>query len=194
MMQKLKIGQVIIAKQKEDSDNYQTFKKIVNNRKIPVVVVNKGDRLHIEKDLYFDILWPNGEKLIEENALNNNSVVCKLNYKNFSMLFTGDIEEIAEQQILQEYKNDSKELNSIILKVAHHGSNTSSTQEFLNKVRPKIALIGVGENNKFGHPNEDVIERLKELKTTIYRTDYMGEITMKVENKGKIKIATKNSY
>lgn len=84
-------------------------------------------------------------------------------YKNFDMLFTGDIEEIAEKQILKEYK-DSKVLDADILKVAHHGSKTSSTLEFIQRVRPEIALIGVGKNNKFGHPNDGVLERLENLR------------------------------
>lgn len=81
------------------------------------------------------------------------------------MLLTGDIEEIAEIQILEEYKNDLELLKSTILKVGHHGSKTSSTQEFLEAVKPSIALIGVGENNKFGHPNEEVIQRLNNLRS-----------------------------
>ena len=101
---------------------------------------------------------------IQENVLNNNSIVCKLNYKNFSILFTGDIEELAEKQILRDYKNNLQVLNSTILKAAHHGSKTSSTKEFLEAVKPKITLIGVGENNKFGHPNDEVINRLENLR------------------------------
>lgn len=77
------------------------------------------------------------------------------------MLFTGDIEETAEEKIIEKYKNNIKILNSVILKVSHHGSKTSSTEEFINAVNPKIGLIGVGKNNKFGHPNNEVIERLK---------------------------------
>lgn len=84
-------------------------------------------------------------------------------YKNLSILFTGDIEKIAEKQILEEYKN-SNIFKSKILKVAHHGSKTSSTQEFLEKIEPKIALIGVGKNNTFGHPNNEVLERLALLR------------------------------
>ena len=80
------------------------------------------------------------------------------------MLLTGDIEEIAERKILEEYKNNLEILNSNILKVGHHGSKTSSIQEFVNEVKPNIALIGVGKNNTFGHPNEEVIQRLKDLR------------------------------
>ena len=87
---------MIISKQGEESENFQKFKEIIKDKKIKVQVVNKGDRLQIERNFYFDILWPNNSKLMSENVLNNNSIVCKLHYKNFLMLFTGDIEEIAE--------------------------------------------------------------------------------------------------
>lgn len=161
IMKELKVDTVVISKQGESSGNYESFKQIVKEKNIKVLVVESGDAIKIEKDLYFDILWPNNSKFITENALNNNSIVCKLHYKNFSILFTGDIEEIAEKQILQEYKNNLDILNSTILKVGHHGSKTSSIQEFLESVKPQIALIGVGENNKFGHPNVEVLNRLE---------------------------------
>ena len=83
----------------------------------------------------------------------------KLNYNKFSVLFTGDIEQIAEEKIVSLYKN-TNQLQATALKVAHHGSKTSSIQEFLDLVKPKIALIGVGENNKFGHPSEETIDKL----------------------------------
>lgn len=79
------------------------------------------------------------------------------------MLLTGDIEKIAEEQILDEYKNVNI-LKSTILKIAHHGSKTSSTQSFLERVKPRIALIGVGKNNTFGHPSDSVIKRLENLR------------------------------
>ena len=101
---------------------------------------------------------------MSENVLNNNSIVCKLHYKNFSILFTGDIEEIAEKEILKEYKNNFNLLKATVMKVPHHGSKTSSTQEFLEAVNSSFALIGVGKNNTFGHPNDEVIGRLKSLR------------------------------
>ena len=164
IMKNLKVKNAIISKQPENSQNYQSFLKIVKEKKINVIVVNKGDKIEIEKDLYFYILWPDNNKFIMENTLNNNSLVFKLYYKSFSMLFTGDIEEIAEQKILKEYENNINIIKSTILKVAHHGSKTSSIQDFINRVKPKISLIGVGEKNKFGHPNDVVLERLKVLR------------------------------
>ena len=164
VMEELKVNTVIISKQGEDSENYKKFIEIVNKKKIKVLVVKKKNRLKIENDIYFDILWPNSENLVYENILNNNSIVCKLEFKNFSCIFTGDIEKQAEQLILKEYENNLSVLNSTILKVAHHGSKTSSIEEFLKVINPKIALIGVGENNKFGHPNEEVINRLENMR------------------------------
>ncbi len=125
--------------------------------------MEKGQRINIEKDVYFDVLWPNSKNVISENNINNNSLVCKMVYQKFSMLFTGDIEEIAEKTILKEYKYTNI-LKSTILKVAHHGSKSSSTEEFLNAIKPKIALIGVGEKNIFGHPNNGVLKRLERRK------------------------------
>lgn len=161
VMDKMKVKNVIISKQPEESVNYDDFIKIIKNKKINLIIVNAGDRLKISNEVYFDILWPNSDEFISENALNNNSIVCKLNYKSFSMLFTGDIEEIAEKRILEKYKNNLGFLKADILKIAHHGSKSSTTQEFLDAVRPKKALIGVGKNNKFGHPSNIVIERLE---------------------------------
>ena len=164
VMQNLKVNKVVIAKQLEYSDNYAKFVSIVKEKNIDVRVLKAGDRINIEKNLYFDVLWPDSNNLITENAMNNNAIVCKLKYKNFSILFTGDIEEVAEKQILELYKNSSDILKSTILKIAHHGSKSSSIEEFLNAVNPKIALIGVGENNLYGHPANQVIDRLDKLR------------------------------
>ena len=104
------------------------------------------------------------------------------------MLLTGDIEECAEKQILEGYKDNLSILKSVVFKVPHHGSKTSSIQDFIEAINPKISLIGVGKNNTFGHPNDEVIERLKIYGTKIYRTDEMGEISIIVNSKGKIKL------
>lgn len=184
-MEELKVKNIIIGKQFESYENYKKFIEIVNEKKIKIYVVEAGQRIKIEKNLYFDVLWPSSNKMISENSINNNSLVCKMVYQNFSALFTGDIEEIAENAILKKYENTNK-LKSTILKVAHHGSKSSSTEEFLKEVKPKIALIGVGGNNMFGHPNFDVLERLDKIESKIFRTDVNGEIIIRVNRKGKI--------
>ena len=87
---------------------------------------------------------------------------------------------------MEKYEN-SNILDCDVLKVAHHGSKSSSIQEILEKITPKIAVIGVGENN-YGHPNKDVLERLQNCGSRVFRTDLMGEI--RIEIKRKLKIST----
>ena len=186
ILEELKVEKVCISKQEEDSENYQKFLNIVKEKNIQVLVVKIGDKIVLDNNLYFNVLWPK-DKQIEENKLNNNAIVMKLNYNNFSMLFTGDIEKKAEEEILETYKN-SKILESDILKVAHHGSKTSTTDEFLSKVKPKIALIGVGKDNMFGHPSNTTIEKLEKMNIKIYRTDLNAEISICVNDKGQVSI------
>ena len=186
ILENLKVQKVFLGVQPKISKQLEDLIKISKKKNIEIVMLEKGNKIKIEKEIIIDVLSPNKQKLITENNLNNNSLLIKLKYNDFSMLFTGDIEEIAEKQILDEYKN-SDILKTTILKVAHHGSKTSSIQEFINEVKPKIALIGVGKNNKFGHPNEDVLERLELIGARIYRNDESGEINIFVNKKGNIK-------
>lgn len=151
---------MIIGKQGEESEQYKEFCEIVKEKDIPVVQVIAGDVIKVEKGVQIKILFP-ADELIQENILNNNSLVAKLEYKEFKMLFTGDVEQIAEEKILNKYTDI---LESTILKVAHHGSKTSTIKGFVQAVKPQIALIGVGVNNKFGHPNNDVIKRLERVR------------------------------
>ena len=180
LLEEIKVEKIIISKQIQVTEQYIKLLEIAQNKKIKILQVQIGDKIKIENNLTIDILFPDVEQ-ITENAINNNSIVAKITYKNFKMLFTGDIEEIAEKELIKLYKNN--ELNVDILKVAHHGSKTSTTKEFLDLVSPKIALIGVGENNKFGHPNKEVLERLIGLGVKIYKTDESGEITITINNK-----------
>lgn len=161
-MKELKVRNIIIPKQGKESTNYKNFLELVKEKNIKVHISKLGDKIKIEKNINIEILWP-AEELITSNILNNNSLVMKLSYNSFSMLFTGDIEKIAEEEIINQYIRTNK-LNTKIIKIAHHGSKTSSIQEFLNLAKPQIALIGVGENNNFGHPNEDVLKRLEDLR------------------------------
>ena len=142
-MQELKVENVIIGTQFENSENYEKFKNIIQKKKIKVNIVEADKTIKIEEKINIDILWPNSKNKINQNILNNNSLVFKFSYNKFSILFTGDIEEIAEKEILKSYKNNPNKLKSTVIKIAHHGSKTSSTQEFLNIVDAQIALIGV---------------------------------------------------
>ena len=186
LLENIKVEKILIGKQFEKNENFEYIVNLANKKHIKIIELQAGNKINIEKNSSLEILWPSVAEKISENAINNNSLVCKFVYKNFSMLLTGDIESIAEEKLLGKYKNTNR-LNANILKIAHHGSKTSSNQEFLNEVNPKIALIGVGRKNKFGHPNQEVLERLKEKGIQIYRTDQNGEIQIIVKNNLKIK-------
>ena len=183
VMQDIKVKNVIISKQFEYNENYKKFLKIAKQEKINIKIANKGDKIYIEKNLYFEVLWPDALEPISDNKINNNSLVCKMVYKKFSMLFTGDIEKIAEEKIIETYKNETNKLKATIIKIPHHGSKTSSTMDFIEKVKPQEALIGVGKKNKFGHPAITTIQTLQNQNIKIYRTDEMGEITIKTNGK-----------
>lgn len=187
IMEKVKVKNIIISEQAEHSENYERFKKLMIHKKIRLIEVKKGDKIKIGRYSEFKILFPTS-RLLSENPLNNNSIVAQFNYNNFKMLFTGDIEKLAEQQIL---KAEKAEIRADILKVAHHGSKTSSIPEFIKAVKPKIALIGVGKNNTFGHPNKQTIKNLENIKCRIYRTDLQGEIIIKIDQKGRMNVKSK---
>ena len=115
---------------------------------------------------------------------NDYSMVLSVSYHNFSMLFTGDIEEAGERALVT--GGDLE--HHTILKVAHHGSRTSSTPSFLEQVNPRIALISAGQNNRFNHPSSEVVERLESFESEIYVTRDVGGITIKTDgNKVRVK-------
>ena len=109
------------------------------------------------------------------SSANNYSSIIKLVYHDTSYLFTGDAEALAEGEVI----TDGADINADVLKVGHHGSNTSSTQAFIDAVSPEISVISVGEGNTYGHPNEEVINRLVNAGSLIYRTDEAGHIVVK---------------
>ena len=191
VIENIKVKNIIISLLGQESNDLNEFLNIVKKKKINIICVKKGDIISLG-DAKIEILYPDS-KVINENIKNNNAIVCKFIWRDFSMLFTGDIEEIAEKKLLKLYETNSEELKCTVLKIAHHGSKTSSTKDFLEAASPKIALIGVGKNNNFGHPNDGVIQRLNDINCKIYRTDKDGEITIKNNGKKtKITKAIKN--
>lgn len=191
VLQNIKVKNIIIGKQASICKEFERIMEICRKKKVNVINVKRGGKISIDKSLYFEILHPSDKMLDDgKGGLNANAIVAKMYYKTknkkvFTMLFTGDIEKDAENELVKEYGED---LRVNILKVAHHGSKTSSTSEFLQLAMPETAIIGVGKRNTFGHPNEGVMQRLQDIKAKIYRTDLNGEITIIVDKKGQYKI------
>lgn len=189
----INVRKVVVCKQSMITQEYLNIINKCKKKNIKIIVVERGDKLKIDKRTEFEILHP-GERFLDDGkgGLNANAIVCKMNYKLnngkiFSILFTGDIEVEAEKELEQVY---GKKLKADILKIAHHGSKTSSREKFIKLVSPKIALIGVGENNKFGHPADITLERLEKENVKVYRADQMGEISITINKNGEIKVKT----
>ena len=123
----------------------------------------------------FVILSPKGN----ENSLNNRSIVLLAEIEGISFLFSGDLEEEGEQRLLQDYPN----LQVDFLKAGHHGSRTSTTEAFLDRVNPKWVLISAGRRNRFGHPHPEVITRLEEKDIPIFRTDQQGAVEFRLKER-----------
>ncbi len=189
ILENLKINNLIVSRQIEETELFNRIIKICQQNGTNVIIVEAGKEINIDKEIKLKILWPTRD-INEINSINNNSIVARMEYNQFSMLFTGDIEETVENRLIEIY---SKELlNTTVLKVAHHGSETSSNEGIIKLIAPKISVIGVGKDNKFGHPNKEVIRRIEEQNSQLFRTDLNGEITIKVNKKGRIKINCMN--
>lgn len=124
------------------------------------------------------------------NDLNANSIMLRLDYGDFSMLLAGDAEAQTEHRLLTQ----GGEFEAKILKVAHHGSKYATTQEFLDRVRPEVAIISDGEYNRYGHPSQAVLDRLKTATAKVYRTDLQGEITITTKGKEGYQIKTEKEF
>ena len=144
-----------------------------------------GQKLELGGGARLTILGPSGPYFTKEqlkaggNEPNANSIVARLDYGDFSMLLPGDAEQQTEERLL----GKDLELNASILKVAHHGSKYATSEAFINRVHPEVAIISEGEWNRYGHPAQSVLDRLKAANVKVYRTDLQGEITIKTNGK-----------
>jgi DNA internalization competence protein ComEC/Rec2-like protein len=186
------IGRIIIsASYKSDKLNcaeLEELKELAKIRDIKLFYMKKGDEI-VGKDISFRCIYPTGEEDIEDQ--NEASIVMRMDYKELSMLFTGDIAGSTEEKIIE--GSDKDTLDCDILKVCHHGSKNSSTDDFLKKVSPKLYLISCGLMNRYGHPHRDALSRMTEEGGRILRTDHMGGTQIKlVDGKLIITKAGKN--
>lgn len=148
------------------TDAFEDFVKYVERRKAKITVPKAGDSFNLGGAEVLIISCNAAE------GTNNSSIVLKITYGETSFLFTGDAERDAELEMIDgEY-----DLSSTVLKVGHHGSDTSTSYVFLREIMPEYAVISVGANNEFGNPTEDVLSRLRDADVTVYRTDLQGTV------------------
>lgn len=173
VLKRFEVKKIIYTGALHTGPNYLAWLKEVKNKKIPLLIADQPQNISLGRDLDLKIIYPL-KNLAGQGAenLNNTSVVVKLIYKNTSFLFVGDIEKETEDELIK----NGLDLRANVLKVGHHGSDSGSTEKFLEAVRPAIAVIEVGKDNKFGQPSRRVIKRLERVGASLYRTDLDGDI------------------
>ncbi|MEI8270496.1 MAG: ComEC/Rec2 family competence protein [bacterium] len=179
-----RVGKVFESGTWSDSKTYQNLEKEIENKKIPDILAKNGMRLDLGGGVVIDVLFPDRD--VVDWPTNDGSVVARLSYGNMSFMLTGDASIMTEKLILE--NNQWSILKSDILKVSHHGSKNSTSEEFLKSIVPKFALISDGKNNKYGHPNQEVLNLLEKFKVKIFRTDEIGTIIIKCDNMEVCKI------
>jgi competence protein ComEC len=176
----LSVGRILDGAQKCSEPSYERFLFAAQQKQIPLVRARRGQVINLGGGVKVYVLTPI-EPLMQgsRSDLNNNSVAIKITYRRVSFLLAGDMEREAERRLLLRGDN----LRSDVLKVAHHGSETSSTPEFLRAVRPRIAIISCGERNPFQHPSRETLQRLRRVGAQVYRTDVHGAVTVQTDGR-----------
>ncbi|MCQ7012266.1 ComEC/Rec2 family competence protein, partial [Clostridioides difficile] len=183
VIKKFNVNSIYMPEQSTDSEAYQNLINSCTDKNLSIQHLYKNDVLNIDNNINIYVLSPS---YIQEES-NLNSIVFKLTFNDNSFLFMGDAEEENEKEILHSFK-----LNNInFIKIGHHGSNSSSSLEFIKKISPDIAAISCGYKNQYGHPHREVINNLKQNHVSIYRTDRIGDIVFYSD--GEI-IFTKYNY
>lgn len=178
-----KIGKVYDNGSEPDTSTYRTYIRMLKTHKVSRKLMRDGDTLDLGNGVVFYVYAPWKKPILEQNGKmdeNNNSIVGKLTYGDFSMLFTGDAEKDEEAKLLKEHKGEVK---AQVLKLGHHGSRTSSSDAFLDTVQPQVAVASMGVHNDYGHPHEQTLKRLEKRHIKFYRTDQMGTIHIVTDGK-----------
>ena len=183
IIDKFKISHFYMPDAKTDSEAFYNLLDSCRDKNLKIEYLTKGDVLKIDSSTTMEILSPS--TITDKNNLN--SIVSLLNYKGYEFLFTGDAEKENESEILSSCNLPDIEF----LKAGHHGSSSSSTNEFIEKLKPEAVAISCGYNNDYGHPHRSVLDTFRENGSVVYRTDKNGSLVFYCDENG---IFTKKKY
>ena len=183
IIDKFKISHFYMPEAKTDSEAFYNLLDSCKDKNLKIEYLTKGDVLKIDSSTSMEILSPS--TITDKNNLN--SIVSLLNYKGYEFLFTGDAEKENESEILSSCNLPDIEF----LKAGHHGSSSSSTDEFIAKLKPEAVAISCGYNNDYGHPHRSVLDTFRENGSVVYRTDKNGTLVFYCDENG---IFTKKKY
>lgn len=171
VFQQMPVARIIDSGQVHTTQTFLNYLRTIDDKNIPFETP-AGQIIELAANVELRVIGP----LRAYDNLNDGSVVVMVRAGTVSLLLTGDMESDAERDLLQ-----AGGLSATVLKVGHHGSNTSSTTDFLQAVRPRVAIISVGADNSFGHPSPAALARLREVGADIYRTDRHGTIVLRTD-------------
>jgi len=176
-----KVRAAIVSRTPDAEQEYVRFATNMRSMNVPIERIGAGDTLKFG-EVALDVLWPPPSDDGKLPWRNNDGTVLRLRYGSETILFMADIEKEAEAQLL----NEGADLNCNLVKVAHHGSRTSSTQEFVNAARASVAVISVGRTSIFGHPHREVVERWRASGAQVMTTGENGTISVTTDGKDLI--------
>ncbi len=185
VMETFPIGQVIETGKFHLTKTYATYAATIFLKQIPVTIAKKGDFIQIDPNLQIELLNSSSEK--KEN--NPSSIALKMTYDEVDFLFMADVEKAQEIEML-----DETDVSANIIKIAHHGSKTSSSRTFLQQVDPDIAILTYSKANDFGHPANRVIHDLQSLSSFIYSTAVFGNIVIESNGQDYVIIPEKSPF
>lgn len=168
------IQRVLETDVRASSTAVRRWSEAVTGQSSQVMLAQAGSVIQVD-DVRLTVLWPEADAEAVARTRNDTSVVLRVDYGSTSFLLTGDIETVIEDRLMQ--LGSASDID--VLKVGHHGSITSTSQAFLDVVKPEIAVVSVGTGNAFGHPHPVVVRRLERAGTEVLRTDERGDVVLK---------------
>lgn len=188
IFRRYQVGKVLFTGAYKPGALYRAFLKAMQKEHIPGVIVDASKDLVFDDGVKVDILFPFHPMVGPVAVTNNTCIIAKIIFGTNEILLTGDAEAPEEEELLKA----RVDLDSDVLKIAHHGSKTSTTPAFLNAVSPEYSVISVGKNNTYHHPHPSIMKRLKDYNTRILRTDEFGRIELVFDKDGLVKINTQS--
>ena len=210
VLEDLPVNEAIDNGENDSSLIYKRFRALIDKKNISYASAFAGQEIDLDPALKIEVIWPpqggisNGAKLNRNKAIKNpwesilvralsgdmnqNSLVLRITYDRISLLLMGDADTVVEGILISSGGN----LSSQILKVGHHGGTSASGPEFLEKVRPLVSIISVGEENYYGYPTERTLSNLKAAGSSVYRTDTCGDVIITTDGLNYSSVTGKN--
>jgi competence protein ComEC len=176
VLKNYEVGQVLEPGTYSPSATYKEFEKDVALEPAEKTLASKGMKIVLDENVYIEILFPNQD--VSNFSTNDGSMIARLVYKDVSYMLTGDTTQKMERHVLAV---SGKSIKSTVLKVAHHGSRTSSGEDFVKAVAPKFSVISAGRNSKYGHPHKETLDTFSKLKVPVFGTYEKGMIVTRTD-------------